>query len=462
MLALFHVLGSAALTLGYQTHSETPQTAFQLGSLGLDSTGSAASFIFNSLSGLLTQWPNTVHGTGHSIVPGLLQPFTLLYHARQDSQSPPPSPEWLAWDPEMSYAIMVIYLDGMSAAWGPGWLDSQHMFIYGMSANGSKDTNWWDDYGRARHLCEWAKSRNVEGFVRMNAGFEIIWCDFHSPSLQLVSHLNITPPGTPEKPSSWPPFPGRRLVPIDLETEPTSLDDPPERPPRRGPGGGDPPRRGPGRGGGGPWRPAISDLALTGNLEWVRAASHRAFAPQPHLTLFYSDLVTFYHPRLTSLVRDRIGRPMRSHRLVNISSQDARRVVDEVDDVLHRRDAGELGSGFDWGTTARGIVEYWGDRISHMHAYLLNASHPSANATASVPAIRTLAYTLVNPYMQPGITPNASGWDLFFALPTDLIPNAFAPNTNITALERCTSQATDDATGEATTGCCRICPQPTM
>jgi hypothetical protein len=86
---------------------------------------------------------------------------------------------------------------------------------------------------------------------------------------------------------------------------------------------------------------------------------------------------------------------MRSHRLVNISSDDAQKVVSEVDSVLARRAAGELGTNFDWGTTARSIVEYWGDRISHMHTYLLNASDPSVNTTASLPVIRTLAYTPV-------------------------------------------------------------------
>lgn len=64
----------------------------------------------------------------------------------------------------------ILYFDGMSAARGPGWLDSQHMFIFGMSPNGSKDIAWWDDYGRAAKLCDWATSRHVEGFVRMNAG----------------------------------------------------------------------------------------------------------------------------------------------------------------------------------------------------------------------------------------------------------------------------------------------------
>ena len=30
--------------------------------------------------------------------------------------------------------------------------------------------------------------------VRMNAGFEMIWCNFSSPSIRLVSHLNVTAP----------------------------------------------------------------------------------------------------------------------------------------------------------------------------------------------------------------------------------------------------------------------------
>ncbi|KAJ7074232.1 hypothetical protein C8F01DRAFT_1010492 [Mycena amicta] len=393
---------------------------------------SVAPFVFNGLSSLLTQWPNTIHGNGHSIVPGILHPFTLLYHAREDATLPP-SPEWLAWDPEMSYAIMVprggktylatyrtirpaniVYFDGMSAAWGPGWLDSQHMFIYGITAE--KNFDWWDDYGRAEKLCEWAKPRDIDGIVRMNAGFEVIWCDFDSPKLQLVSHLNITPPGTPE--GSSPRFPH----PLAVDDE-----DPPERPPRRGPG------RWPGR-------PRMSELALTGTLEWVRAASHRSFSPQHHLTLFPSGMISFYHPRLTSLREDRADRPMHSHRLINISSADAMSVVQEMDDVIARFRAGDRGSGMDWGGTALGIVEYWGDRISHMHALLLNASNANANATALLPAIRTLAYTLVNPYMQPGVTPNASGWELFFGI--SHVISAFGLDANVTALERCTRQTT--------------------
>ncbi|KAJ7632211.1 hypothetical protein FB45DRAFT_911822 [Roridomyces roridus] len=141
------LLWHSVLTLSQQIPFEAPQQ-----------DNSTAHFVFNSLSGLLRQWPNTVHGTGHSIVPATLDAFTLLYHARQDADLPP-SPEWLAWDSAMSYGIMIprggqthlityrttrpatlLYFDGQSASWGPdGWLDSQHMFIYGMSNNGSKE-----------------------------------------------------------------------------------------------------------------------------------------------------------------------------------------------------------------------------------------------------------------------------------------------------------------------------------
>lgn len=161
--------------------------------LSLDSytEGSTASFVFNSLSSLLAVWPNTYHQNGHTIIPGTLAPFTLLYHARKDTTNPPPSPEWFAFDPEMSYAIMarrngptylstfrsvrptrVIYFDGMSAAWGStGWLDTQEVLLRGKGKNGTDDDiNWNADYSRARRLCEWAATRNVEGFVRMNVG----------------------------------------------------------------------------------------------------------------------------------------------------------------------------------------------------------------------------------------------------------------------------------------------------
>lgn len=58
-----------------------------------------------------------------------------------------------------------------------------------------------DEYIRARDLCKWVQHNNlgglgwgIEGMVRMNAGFEMIWCNFSSPSVRLLSHLNVTAP----------------------------------------------------------------------------------------------------------------------------------------------------------------------------------------------------------------------------------------------------------------------------
>lgn len=152
---------------------------------------STAPFVFNSLSSLLLQWPNSYHPNGHSIIPATIAPFSPLYHARKSAVVPPPSPEWFAFDPEMSNAIMaprsgptylstyrttksvkVLYFDGMSAALGgSGWLDTQEVLVKGKGSSDEDDWRlWFDDYGRLQRLCKWGVQRGIEGFVRMNTG----------------------------------------------------------------------------------------------------------------------------------------------------------------------------------------------------------------------------------------------------------------------------------------------------
>jgi hypothetical protein len=102
-----------------------------------------------------------------------------------------------------------IYFDGESATlFGSGQLDTQMLHIWGnLSGPGRPDNGWrglWDEYARAIGLCDWIKDKGLggpgwgfEGIVRMNAGFEMIWCNFSSPSIRLVSHLNVTAPLLP-------------------------------------------------------------------------------------------------------------------------------------------------------------------------------------------------------------------------------------------------------------------------
>ncbi|CUS12694.1 unnamed protein product [Tuber aestivum] len=203
-------------------------------------------FIFTSLQGLLSQWANVYAPMGFSVVPGVVPPQTLLYHARRDGDAPPKM-EWLAFDPEMSYGIFaarkkplflntysstrelkVLYFDGGSAVLCPSKTDAQDVILHGKvhgreawcpedSVDGEHDGGGDGDdgrdrrpvaydYTRARELCEWGSGIGVEGFVRMDTGFELLWCDF-GVGLDLVSRLNITmeePKGEDTKPGHGP------------------------------------------------------------------------------------------------------------------------------------------------------------------------------------------------------------------------------------------------------------------
>ncbi|PCH38451.1 hypothetical protein WOLCODRAFT_136288 [Wolfiporia cocos MD-104 SS10] len=382
---------------------------------------STAPFIFNSLSSLLVQWPNTYHQNGHTIIPGFLEPFTLLYHARKDANVPPPSPEWFAFDSEMSYGIMagrggntylltyrniqparIVYFDGMSAALSEtGWLDSQEVLIAGKGRmNSSEDYPSFNEYRRALSLCKWGEDFGVEGFVRMNAGFELLWCDFSSPALQLVSHLNITAPGTP---------PGSGDMPSG----------PPGSPRDPVPTGGD---RRPTRPSGGGRGRSSGPFSITGFTEWLRAASQRGSVPQAHVLLDHASLVTFYHPRLHSLVPARVGQTMRQHRIwPNISIEDAQSVKTELEEVLRRPPWAGRGSGLDWGMLARDVVEKWASRIVQLREFLGNASavlntSAEVNTTETLAAVRRLTYSPLNLYMDTGSASNSSAWDSFVGM----------------------------------------------
>ncbi|EOO00489.1 putative serine protein [Phaeoacremonium minimum UCRPA7] len=165
---------------------------------------------------------------GHTIAAVEVPVYTLFYHGRLDGELPP-SPEWLAFDVEMSYGIMgstrnswlltyqttrpvrALCFDGESAAlMGLGQLDTQMLHVFGNVSGPPRPRDGvfrglWQEYARAEGLCDWLLAAGLrgpgwgfEGVVRMNAGFEMIWCDFTSPSLRLLTQLNITAPQLPE------------------------------------------------------------------------------------------------------------------------------------------------------------------------------------------------------------------------------------------------------------------------
>ncbi|KAL9612415.1 MAG: hypothetical protein Q9204_008963, partial [Flavoplaca sp. TL-2023a] len=102
--------------------------------------------------------------------------------------------------------VKCLYFDGASGALGEnGTMDLQMLFLYGNTtgplAKHSNSYFLWDEYARAQRLCSWLHEhefdipgQGIEGIVRMSAGFELIWCNFSSPSLQLISRFNVSVP----------------------------------------------------------------------------------------------------------------------------------------------------------------------------------------------------------------------------------------------------------------------------
>lgn len=89
--------------------------------------------------------------------------------------------------------LRLLYFNGMSAAVsGNGTQDLQDIMIdRPIYQNASFDRRGRSPSSTARKLCQWqAEARyNLDGFLRMEANFEIIMCDFKSDALELL-HTN--------------------------------------------------------------------------------------------------------------------------------------------------------------------------------------------------------------------------------------------------------------------------------
>lgn len=114
-----------------------------------------------------------------------------LNHSRRPPPRGPPDlqPGWLHTY-VMKHNLRLVYLDGMSAAKSTkGTLDSQNFIL-------DHEDDPWPDYLRALRMCEVAAGAwngRIDGFIRMEHGFELILCDFKSSAdLIRVERANET------------------------------------------------------------------------------------------------------------------------------------------------------------------------------------------------------------------------------------------------------------------------------
>ncbi|RDW62184.1 hypothetical protein BP6252_11617 [Coleophoma cylindrospora] len=183
------------------------------------STRANANSIFNTVHSAMRQWGSSMNHNGMSLLPACIPQGTILYHGTR-SPANVTGMEWLSFEIDHAelFAIGIVpsksgandedddpllrplldpgwlhifrtnraldrllYIDGMSAAKSPfGTLDSQDALLLNTTLDPL------DDFVRAHRLCALGAEWGIEGFIRMEAGFEIVLCDF-SDGLDLIS-----------------------------------------------------------------------------------------------------------------------------------------------------------------------------------------------------------------------------------------------------------------------------------
>lgn len=203
-----------------------------------------------------------------------------------------------------SRELNLLYFDGASAVLtSTGSLDSQTALLRRHIELNPDDKFTYDETTRGEELCALAKELGIDGYMRMNAGFEVLACDMHASVIKEIYRSNVTVPG-----DKW------RLTP-DLPRDSTR----------------EPPL---GRG-----NTFVSEYGW----DWIRSAAwhYGGFGNsagtqrETRVTMDLCGMITYYDPTLRSLSGKHVGAIRgkehyqngwglrRGHRLLDISKDDA-------------------------------------------------------------------------------------------------------------------------------------------
>ncbi|KAI9435512.1 hypothetical protein H4582DRAFT_2079616 [Lactarius indigo] len=329
--------------------------------------------IFNSVSGLLHRWPNTLRRNGHSIVPATIPRGTILYHGRTDNRIPN-EPDWLAFDFEHAYLfsrgpsyvislqakrdLLLVYFDGSSAAkMKDGPMDAQDVILWGRPRPDKHS-----EQERIKSLCDWGRAFGLDGFVRMEFHFEVMICDVLDP-MEVVTFLDLLPKNQTSRPRRPPGF-------LPLPERPIPFLSPPSSKPPSG------------------WRGSLLSGYRSFLEAYLAGGWHDRAPGETRVHLDYSGLVTFYDPSLTSLVQSRYGKDRLHIRLEGISILDSEQVRAELQTVLTRKQDG--GSGVDWSSIIRVVTERYADRLEYLR-FLLSPNTTFADPLERVAIARCAA-----------------------------------------------------------------------
>ncbi|KZT65017.1 hypothetical protein DAEQUDRAFT_697780 [Daedalea quercina L-15889] len=381
--------------------------------------------VFQSLSSLMQMMPNSKHPFGHSIVRAIIPKGTLLYHGTFLGTCP--SMDWMALDAEhamiftfgangtlFTYTttrdIQLVYFDGCSGNDVPGVIDTQDLLIWGEPGRrGHRSEDWMaEEVDRLVDGCAWAKQHGIDGFLRMEFDFEIMYCDL-TQGLKLVSSTPTVNPwanyeptkpsmaGVPESraedPRAMVPPQGPRLPSDQCSPEATfhgltkaRLTERNHRKQGQTVGNNFPPYSYPNG-----WKGNLPVL----DLEAFHAGTwHNQFPGEPRVYIDHSSMITLFDPSLTSLVEARRSMTRDEYRAANLSKADITHVRADIAEVMARDPF--TGSGVDWQGLARVIQERFADRLPFMQ-HLLH--QPEVNVTAQLTRVRRQLIISLIPYM---------------------------------------------------------------
>ncbi|KAF7349753.1 hypothetical protein MSAN_01702300 [Mycena sanguinolenta] len=312
--------------------------------------------IFDTVSSLLQHWPNTRHRNGHNIVPGSVPVGTLLYHGRGNNAIPT-LPEWTATNPEHSFTFCwdsMTNNGSIAGCWQLTFVTVRPLrVLYFDGSSGAKMENgpmdaqdlllWgtadparrMDERERINDLCAWGKYLGIDGYVRMEMDFEVMVCDF-SNGVELLSADYL---------SAWMKESARE--------------------------------------------PLIFGTILSGS--W-----HGRYPGETRVHLDLTKLISFYDTSLTpSLIPDRESKERWDHRVLGISAPDLAVVKRRLQDVLGS--GTNMGSGVDWKTLYRVVVDRYADRLETLDYLLDTTTTESLHERA--PIIQTELRIMLTPYI---------------------------------------------------------------
>ncbi|KAG8742201.1 hypothetical protein FRC10_001897 [Ceratobasidium sp. 414] len=283
----------------------------------------------------------------------------------------------------------LLYFNGLSAALMGSTLDTQDLLA--PPSNSTPPPDPFGDYARAKRLCLWAGERGIEGFVRTNAGFELIWCNMQDKRVKLVRNMDVTKwademddhsdrsgsdeegenrrgPWRPRRPGT----PISSTLSSQASFHPVSMPTTSPNPPPRRPGPGGPGRRPPDRGG-------FNVFARYASWEWLRATSHT------------------YHGLGEARVKLQSGWHVTSRGIAPISDGITRVAQLPANSIaMWKREVDQMlrvaiiekhrNSGVDWRALTDLVVDLYGDRLPELSGLLKLAS---ANTSAHTPSSNT-------------------------------------------------------------------------